>query len=182
MPATIDLDLDVDLLGPLLVREIESYLAAAAPTPAWRSRLRQAIAEPYTATTPVEATIGATEQWWHGAPTPTYTLTDRILRRRPTVPVTARQHLRLMDRYIRQHGWTQNQLWDDDGRVCILGAHIHVLAAGYGNAATAWQARLAIGNALGWAGFNVHVDTWNDQAATTQHDVHTLLRAAAART
>ncbi|MEV7770556.1 hypothetical protein [Kitasatospora sp. NPDC086791] len=176
--ATAALDFDPDLYGPLLVREIEAYLAAVTPTPAWRLRLRKAIAEP--STTPARPTPEPAQPWWHDAPTPTHTLTDRLLRRRPVAHTTARQHLQLMDRYIRQHGWTQHRLWDDDGRVCILGAHIHVLAAGYGSAATAWQARLLIGNALGFAGHRVHVDTWNDQPGTTQHDVHTLLRTAAA--
>ncbi|MGW2371686.1 DUF6197 family protein [Kitasatospora sp. NPDC001683] len=181
--ATAALDLDPDLYGPLLVREIEAYLATVAPEPAWRTRLRSAIADahlPGPATPGTNA--GDNQPWWHAAPAaPTRTLTDRILRRQPVTHVTARQHLQLMDRYIRQHGWTQHQLWDDTGAVCVLGAHIRVLAAGYGDAATAWQARLLIGNTLGYAGHFMHVDTWNDQPSTTQHDVHHLLRSAAAR-
>ncbi|MEU8920326.1 hypothetical protein AB0D10_05220 [Kitasatospora sp. NPDC048545] len=179
--ATTDLDIDLaELLGPLLVAEVEAYLATVAPTPAWRARLRTAIAEAHTST-PRGTSPKAPKPWWHDAPAPVHTLTDRILRRRPTVPVTARQYLHLMDRYIRQHGWTQGRLWDDTGAVCVLGAHIQVLAAGYGTPATAWQARLLIGNALGYQGTPVPVDTWNDLPTTCQNDVHHLLRAAAAR-
>ncbi|MET9183457.1 hypothetical protein ABZX88_35380 [Kitasatospora aureofaciens] len=187
---TVDIDL-AELLGPLLVAEVEAYLAAAArrhtpapapravglPGPAWYR-----IAQHLEAVPPAPPAAAAPAgPWWDGYPTPAPTIADRILRRRPTVPVTARQHLQLMDRYIAAHGWTQGQLWDEDGAVCVLGAHIRVLAVGYGDASTAWQARLAIGNALGYQGTPEPVDTWNDRPTTTQHDVHTLLRTAAAR-
>jgi hypothetical protein len=179
MAATATLELDPDLFGPLLVREIEAYLAAIAPEPAWRARLRAAIAEAHTV--PATSGAGAAEPWWHGAPVPTQTFTGRLLRRRPTIRVTVRQHLELMDRYIAHHGWTQGQLWTETDAVCVLGAHIRVLAAGYGDASTTWRARLAIGNALGRLGKGQPVDTWNDQPTTQLTDVHALLRAAAAR-
>ncbi|MEV7600034.1 hypothetical protein AB0O91_21900 [Kitasatospora sp. NPDC089797] len=190
---TADLDL-AELLGPLLVAEVEAYLdtaarqhppsparpaqTAALPGPAWYRIAQHLQADPPP--TP-RAAAAPTGPWWGGYPTPAPTLADRVLRRRPTVPVTTRQHLQLMDRYIAAHGWTQGQLWDQTGAVCVLGAHIRVLAAGYGTPTTAWQARLAIGNALGRLGHPVPVDSWNDRATTTHHDVHALLRAAAAR-
>ncbi|MFF2077109.1 hypothetical protein ACFVXG_20395 [Kitasatospora sp. NPDC058162] len=200
MPTTTaDLDVDLaELLGPLLVAEVEAYLATAArqhtpapaparapqtaglPGPAWYRIAQHLQADPLQAPSPADTAPAG--PWWDGYPTPAPTLTDRILRRRPTVPVTARQHLQLMDRYITAHGWTQGQLWDTDGAVCVLGAHVRVLAVGYGTPATAWQARLAIGNALGYQGAPIPVDTWNDSPGTTQTDVHTLLRTAAART
>ncbi|MGW6912566.1 DUF6197 family protein [Kitasatospora sp. NPDC054939] len=177
--ATTTLDLDPDLLGPLLVAEVENYLRTVAPQPAWRAHLRTAIADAHH--TSGRANTPAAGPWWAGHPQPARGLADRLLRRpAPAVPVTAAQHLQLMDRYITVHGWTQGQLWDEDGRVCVLGAHLRVLAAGYGTAAVAWQARLYIGNALGRQGAPVPVDTWNDQPATCQADVHHLLRAAAA--
>ncbi|MFD0405589.1 hypothetical protein [Kitasatospora sp. NPDC127116] len=179
MAAAATLEIDPDLYGPLLVREIEAYLAAIAPEPAWRARLRAAIAEAHTV--PAKPNAGAVEPWWHTAPAPTQTLTGRLLRRRPVIRVTVRQHLQLMDRYITAHGWTQGQLWDETGAVCVLGAHVRVLAAGYGDASTTWRARLAIGNALGRLGHSLLVDTWNDLHSTTQDDVHRLLQSAAQR-
>ncbi|MFF0409082.1 hypothetical protein ACFYUY_01430 [Kitasatospora sp. NPDC004745] len=189
--AALDVDL-AELLGPLLVAEVEAYLATAArrqppspaprpgalPGPAWY-RIAQHLQADVTSPTPDRTDTVPAGPWWDGYPTPAPTLADRILRRRPTAPVTARQHLDLMDRYIAAHGWTQGRLWDGDGAVCILGAHVRVLAAGYGTPATAWQARLLIGNALGRAGHPVPVDTWNDSPGRTQHDVHHLLRTAA---
>ncbi|MFG3051881.1 hypothetical protein ACGFZP_13150 [Kitasatospora sp. NPDC048239] len=175
MPATITtpLDLDVDLYGPLLVAEIEAYLKTVIPT-GGPTPLRTA------PTVHIPAHGSTTPPWWAGHPQPARTLTDRILRRpAPTIQVTAREHLQLMDRYITQHGWTQGGLWDATGAVCVLGAHLQVLAHGYGTPATAWQARLLIGNALGRAGHPIPVDTWNDEPGRTKADIHNLLRTAA---
>lgn len=197
MPTAVDFDTDfAQLLGPLLVAEVEAYVATAArtnipaptpapgagllPGPAWyRIAAHLQAAEP--APTPGRTDTAPAGPWWDGYPTPAPTLADRLLRRRPTVPVTAHQHLTLMDRYIVHHGWTQGRLWNETGAVCVLGAHIRVLAAGYGTPDTAWHARLLIGNALRESGHRVPVDTWNDWPDTTQTDVHTLLRTAAAR-
>ncbi|MFB6889436.1 hypothetical protein ACFCX4_09010 [Kitasatospora sp. NPDC056327] len=200
MPTTTltALDLDEQLLGPLLVAEVEHYLrtlatttapppapvpaAADRPRPgtAWYALALAVAADPDTSPTPgPPGTVPAAGSWQDGRPAPAPSLTDRLLRRRPTVPVTAAQHLQLMDRYIAAHGWTQGRLWDAEGRVCVLGAHLRVLAAGYGTAATAWQARLLIGNTLGRAGHPVPVDTWNDRPTTNQADIHHLLRTTA---
>ncbi|MEV8324535.1 hypothetical protein [Kitasatospora sp. NPDC056731] len=180
MAATATLELDPDLYGPLLVREVEAYLKAVAPAPVWKTRLRQAITETRAAPRFGRSSTTSTEPWWDGYPQPATTLLGRLRGRAPAaVQVTVRQHLQLMDRYIRQHGWTQGQLWDETGAVCVLGAHIRVLAAGYGTPATAWQARLALGNALGYQGQGIPVDTWNDLPGRTQADIHHLLRTAA---
>jgi hypothetical protein len=182
MPATATLDLDIELYGPLLVAEVEAYLKTIAPEPAWRSRLRTAITDSLTAQAPGPGNTVPAGPWWDGYPLAQRTVLDR-LRRRPTapVPVTPGQHLQLMDRYIRAHGWTQGRLWDETGAVCVLGAHLRVLAAGYGTAATAWQASLQIGNALGRQGAPVPVDTWNDRPERTQADIHYLLANASAQ-
>ncbi|WP_455583858.1 DUF6197 family protein [Kitasatospora cineracea] len=81
---------------------------------------------------------------------------------------------------MHHHGWTQGRLWTCDGAVCILGAQLRVLAAGYGTAHTAIRARQRLGNALGRAGTPMPVDQWNDQPGRTATDVHHLLRTAAA--
>ncbi|MFJ4673012.1 DUF6197 family protein [Kitasatospora purpeofusca] len=191
---TTVLDLDEQLLGPLLVAEVEAYLRAVAARPEPAPVLAPAAAvyrpEPGTAwhqmALAVAPTPGRTDSrsesgpWWTGYPLPAPTLTDRICGRRPVVPIAAAEHLLLMDRYIAEHGWTQGQLWDREGRVCVLGAHLQVLAHGYGTPATAWTARLLIGNALGRLGQPLRVDTWNDQPDRTQQDIHHLLRTAAA--
>ncbi|MEU6233845.1 hypothetical protein [Kitasatospora sp. NPDC047058] len=182
MPATATLDLNIELYGPLLVAEIEAYLKTVAPEPAWRARLRTAITDTHTTQAPGRAsTTSPAGPWWDGYPPTQPTLLDRLRGRPATpVPVTPGQHLQLMDRYIAVHGWTQGRLWDSTGAVCVLGAHLRVLAAGYGTPATAWQARLQIGNALGYQGTPMPVDTWNDQPDRTQDDIHHLLRSAAA--
>jgi hypothetical protein len=94
--------------------------------------------------------------------------------------VTPQQHLDLTARYIRHHGWHQGALWNPTGQVCVLGAQLRVLQAGYGNADTVRRARQRIGNALGAIGAPMPVDTWNDLPATRATDIHQLLRAAQA--
>ncbi|MCG6497631.1 hypothetical protein [Kitasatospora sp. A2-31] len=195
---TTALDLDEQLLGPLLVAEVEAYLRTLATTPApapaaacparpapgsaWYRLALAVAAEPTRPTPDRTDTAAPAGPWWDGYPAPASTLLDRVLGRRPIVPVTPAQHLQLMDAYIREHGWTQGRLWDAEGRVCVLGAHLRVLAAGYGTPAVAWQARLQIGNTLGWQGTPVPVDTWNDRPTTRQADVHQLLARASALT
>ncbi|BFP50152.1 hypothetical protein KCMC57_65200 (plasmid) [Kitasatospora sp. CMC57] len=171
MPATLLTrpTLDPDVLGPLLVAEVEAYLRTVAPP---TTRL----------TIPAIPRHGQHHQpWHHPHPALQPTLAQRLFRRRPTpADITVTEHLTLMDRYIHHHGWTQGALWDPAGRVCVLGAHLAVLTAGYGTPTTAWRARLRIGNQLGYAGHPIPVDDWNDQPTTRQTDIHRLLQRAAA--
>lgn len=167
--------LDPDVLGPLLVAEVEQYLRTVAPA-------GKAIATVSRAAPVPDVRYGQhVMPWHHPHPAVTATLTDRLLGRRPTADVTVQQYLLLVDRYIHRHGWTQGLLWAPDGAVCVLGAQLAVLAAGYGTAATAWRARIRIGNQLGYAGHPVPVDQWNDHPGRRQHEVHRLLQTAAAR-
>lgn len=170
MPATlIRPTLNPDVLGPLLVAEVENYLKAIAPTgkpviPVPDARYGQHVVP-----------------WHHPHPAVTATVADRLLGRRPVADVTVQQYLHLVDRYVHRHGWTQGRLWAPDGAVCVLGAQLAVLAAGYGTPTTAWRARLRIGNELGYEGHPVPVDSWNDRPTTRRTDVHRLLQTAAAR-
>jgi hypothetical protein len=170
MPATLTYDLDA--AGLLLVTEIEQYLAQLAPgTPP-----AQAIAEL------LYSRHGHTVQPWNAhLPLPALTRLDRLRGRTPHLDVTVQQHLDLTSRYIAHHGWHQGALWSSTGAVCVLGAQLRVLHAGYGTPATIRRARLRIGNELGRTGQGMPVDTWNDQPARTRHDVHRLLQHAAAR-
>ncbi|MFE6870134.1 hypothetical protein ACFVFS_26705 [Kitasatospora sp. NPDC057692] len=154
-----------------LVAEIEAYLASL-PAPA-RTPAPYAV-RPY----------GSVLRPWHaGHPPPRATLLDRALRRpaRP-VPVTAAEHLDLASRYITAHGWLQGAMWDEAGRVCLLGAQAAVLAHGFGTPATVRTARVQLMEVLHATGRPVRSpDEFNDRPATRQADVHRLLERAAAR-
>ncbi|WP_030058272.1 MULTISPECIES: DUF6197 family protein [Streptomyces] len=156
--------------GSGLVAEIEAYLASL-PAPA---RTPAPYVHPY----------GSTPQLWHaGHPLPRATLLDRALRRpaRP-VPVSAAGHLRLASRYIGAHGWLQGAMWDEAGRVCLLGAQAAVLAYGYGTPATVRTARVQLMEVLHATGRPAHSpDEFNDRPTTREGDVHLLLDRAAAR-
>ncbi|RKT17941.1 hypothetical protein BX285_2348 [Streptomyces sp. 1114.5] len=157
-----------------LVAEIEAYLASLpAPAP---------YAHPYAH--PSVHPYGSTPQPWHtGHPLPRATLLDRVLRRpaRP-VPVSAAGHLRLASRYIGAHGWLQGAMWDEAGRVCLLGAQAAVLAYGYGTPATVRTARVQLMEVLHATGRPAHSpDEFNDRPTTREGDVHQLLDRAAAR-
>lgn len=178
MPATLTAPrIDLDAAGLLLVAEVEAYLRSVTPARPGRPRpvLDQVLSE--LANIPA----AAPRRWDAGFALPAPTLTDRLRGRRPVLAVTAAQHLQLVSRYIAEHGWTQGALWDASGRVCVLGAHLRVLAAGYGTPAAAVQARILIGNALGAAGTPMPVDDWNDLPTTRQDDVHQMLARAASR-
>ncbi|WP_030233829.1 DUF6197 family protein [Streptomyces sp. NRRL S-350] len=156
--------------GSGLVAEIEAYLAtlpAPARTPA-----------------PYACPYGSTPQpWYAGHPAPRATLLDRALRRPArAVPVTAADHLRLASRYIRAHGWLQGAMWDEAGRVCLLGAQAAVLAHGYGTPPTVRTARVQLMEVLHATGRPVRSpDEFNDRPATREGDIHLLLDRAAAR-
>jgi hypothetical protein len=159
--------------GLLLVAEAEAYLRSlAAPAAAPGLLLPAARISRY----------GSILQPWNAAVPPAEpTLLDRLRNRPVTTPVTVQQHLELTSRYIAAHGWLQGALWDTDGRVCVLGAQLRVLQAGYGTEATVRRARLRIGNELGRLGQGMPVDEWNDQPGRRQAEVHRLLERAAAR-
>ncbi|WP_405359844.1 hypothetical protein OG535_13635 [Kitasatospora sp. NBC_00085] len=156
--------------GSGLVAEIEAYLASL-PAPA-------------RTPVPYVPLHGSTLQPWHaGHPLPRATLLDRALRRpaRP-VPVTAADHLRLASRYIGAHGWLQGAMWDQAGRVCLLGAQAAVLAHGYGTPLTVRTARVQLMEVLHATGRPANSpDEYNDRPTTRQADVHRLLDRAAAR-
>lgn len=159
--------------GLLLVAEVEAYLRSlTAPAKASGLLLPAARISRYgSVLQPWNATVPAAEP----------TLLDRLRHRPVTTPVTVQQHLELTSRYIAAHGWLQGSLWDGDGRVCVLGAQIRVLQAGYGTEETARRARLRLGNELGYLGQGMPVDEWNDQPGRHQAEVHRLLERAAAR-
>lgn len=164
----IDWASEIDLLGSKLVADIEAYLKSQ-PLPPAPSRPRL--------TVPHVPRYGSVVQPWdHKVHKPERTWADRILRRRPTPEVTVRQFLELLDSYIHQHGWTQGLLWDPQGRVCLLGARARVLAAGYGTPAVDEQARLLIGNQLGYRGEGIPLDNWNDMPERRVCDIHALLQ------
>ncbi|MFE2105067.1 hypothetical protein ACFXAF_04210 [Kitasatospora sp. NPDC059463] len=172
-PRTAPTALPVRLLAPDasgLVAEIEAYLASL-PAPA-----RAPVPHPWR--------HGQVHRPWHaGHPLPRATLLDRALRRpaRP-VTVTAAEHLALASRYIAAHGWLQGAMWDDAGRVCLLGAQAAVLAHGFGTPATVRTARVQLMEVLHATGRPVNSpDQFNDRPSTRQADVHRLLDRAAAR-
>lgn len=170
MPATLTLDLDT--AGLLLVAEIEQYLAQHAP-----------------GTSPVQLVAellhcrhGQTVQPWNAhLPLPRLSRLERLRGRTARLDVTPQQHLDLTSRYITHHGWHQGALWSSTGAVCVLGAQLSVLQAGYGTPDTVRRARQRIGNALGQLGQGMPVDTWNDLPGTTPAHVHRLLQTAAGR-
>ncbi|MDH6122023.1 hypothetical protein ABH930_006385 [Kitasatospora sp. GAS204A] len=172
---------DLDAAGLRLVAEVEQYLASLpAPASVRAGRVLDLIRHQAP---PVVPQYGSVVQPWHaGIERPAPRLLDRLHRRQPVAQVTVRQHLELTSRYIHQHGWLQGALWNEAGAVCILGAQLRVLAAGYGTAATITEARLQIGNQLGRQGQGMPTDTWNDQPGRRATDIHQLLQRAAART
>ncbi|MFE4392485.1 MULTISPECIES: DUF6197 family protein [Streptomycetaceae] len=153
-----------------LVAEIEAYLASL-PAPA-------------RTPVPYVCPYGSTMRPWQaGHPEPRATLLDRALGRpaRP-VPVAAADHLRLASRYIGAHGWLQGAMWDEAGRVCLLGAQAAVLAHGYGTPATVRTARVQLMEVLHATGRPARSpDEYNDRPTTREGDVHQLLDRAAAR-
>lgn len=162
------LALTLDTSG--LIAEIEAYLATQP--------------ESTRAVVPFICKYGSTTQPWNaGYPLPRVTLLDRIVHRpaRP-VPVSVADHLRLTSRYLHHAGWLQGALWDEAGRVCLLGAQAAVLAHGYGTAATVGRARNQVMETLHATGRPVSSpDAFNDAPTTRQADVHHLLDRAAAR-
>lgn len=165
--------LDLDAAGLLLVAEVEAYLRTVGHplTPAAPVRTLTALINAIRTSpvVPLSNRYGSTVQPWHAAITlPEPTALDRIRRRRPGAQVTARQHLDLLSRYIHQHGWLQGALWDDSGRVCVLGAQLRIVQAGYSTPAVVNQARLLIGNQLGYIGQGMPIDTWNESPAAAQ--------------
>ncbi|MFI6157359.1 hypothetical protein ACIBCA_32290 [Kitasatospora sp. NPDC051170] len=168
--------------GSGLVAEIEAYLASL-PAPV---RALQPYSPPYAPplATPYVCPYGSVPQpWWAGHARPRATLLDRALRRPPRpVPVTAADHLRLASRYLVAHGWLQGAMWDERGRVCLLGAQAAVLAHGYGTPAVVRTARAQLMEVLHATGHPVaSPDAYNDDPATRQADVHRLLDRTAAR-
>jgi hypothetical protein len=157
--------------GSGLADEIEAYLASL-PAQAGRPVL------------PYVAPLGSTVQPWNaGHPLPRPTLLERITRRPPRpAPLTAAGHLRLTSRYIGAFGWLQGAMWDEAGRVCLLGAQAAVLAHGYGTPLTVQTARVQVMEILHATGRPVSSpDEYNDRPTTRQADIHQLLDRAAAR-
>jgi hypothetical protein len=167
--------LDLDAAGALLIAEIEHYLQAHAPTGRPGLDIKALLAA-----TPHPAQYGSVLQPWHAAITRTApTRWQRLRGLQPITEVTVAQHLDLTARYITHHGWHQGQLWNRAGEVCVLGAQLRVLAAGFGTPGIVWRARIRIGNQLGYLGQPMPVDTWNDLPDTDIYAVHRLLREAA---
>jgi hypothetical protein len=167
--------LDLDAAGALLVAEIETYLRAHAPAvkPGLDIKALLALA-------PHPAQYGSVLQPWDATiPRTTPTRLQRLRGLQPVTEVTPQQHLDLTARYITQHGWHQGQLWNHAGEVCVLGAQLRVLAAGYGTPSVVWRARIRLGNALGRLGHPMPIDTYNDLPTTRIYDIHHLLRQAA---
>lgn len=157
-------------IGSGLVEEIETYLAS--------------LPEPARTPVPYICPYGSARRPWNaGYPLPRRTLLDRLVRR-PARPVetTVAGHLRLTSRYLTAHGWLQGAMWDDEGRVCLLGAQAAVLAHGYGTPYTVRRARAQVMEVLHGTGRPVSSpDVYNDAPTTRESDVHLLLEHAAAR-
>ncbi|GAA5014464.1 DUF6197 family protein [Kitasatospora paranensis] len=156
--------------GGALVREIEAYLAT----------------QPHTTRVPVPETCAygqAPVTWDLGLTRPQPTALDRLRRRPPApTPIDTATHLRLLSRYLTVHGWCQGRLWDEQGRRCLLGAQLAVLAAGYGTEATAMRARRFLMEQFTAQDPTVRsVDRWNDAEGRTPAQVHRALDIAAAR-
>lgn len=179
MPTLITPTINLDAAGLLLVSEIEQYLKSL-PLPVVPSGQPLNVAQ-LLAAAPVCWHGRTVQPWWAGWPQPPAAGLARLQHRRPVVDVTPQDHLRLTSRYITARGWLQGALWDAPGRVCVLGAQLAVLTAGYGTTDTARRARQRLGNGLGRLGHAVPVDQWNDLPTTRQADVHRLLEWAAAR-
>lgn len=186
MPTFTAPSIDLDAAGLQLVADIEAYLrtipAPARPVAAGASALdllRQHLrAAPAAPANP----YGSVVQAWHAAiPAPRPTLADRLHHRRPVAEVTVRQHLELLSRYIHEKGWLQGALWNDAGAVCLIGAQLRIVQAGYSTPAIVTEARLQLGNQLGRQGEGQPIDTWNDAAGRRVGDVHQLLQQTAAR-
>lgn len=176
LTAPLPVLLDLDAAGALLVAEIETYLLAHAPAAAKPGLDIKAL----LALAPHPAQYGSVLQPWNATvPRTPPTRLQRLRGLQPITEVTPQQHLNLTARYITQYGWHQGQLWNGAGEVCVLGAQLRVLAAGYGTAGTVRRARIRLGNQLGYLGHPIPVDTFNDLPSTTRHDVHHLLRKAA---
>jgi hypothetical protein len=172
--------LDLDAAGLLLVREVEDYLRQVTPAPALGTGLD--LARLLAKAPPPRPYGSVVTPWWAGWPEPPApSLLDRLRHRRPVADVSPAEHLQLVARYITAHGWTQGALWTQTGAVCVLGAQLRVLAAGYGTADTIRRARQRLGNELGYLGQPMPVDTFNDLPSTSWHDVHRLLERAATR-
>jgi hypothetical protein len=157
--------------GGALVRELEAWLAAQ-PVPVAKIPV------------PVISRYGSTTiAWDHDMPAPVRRPVDWLLRRpvRP-VEIDTATHLRLMSRLLVQHGWCQGLMYDAQGRHCLLGASLAVLAAGYGTQREANRAvtRLMEG-ALGEMPGIRSVAEWNDKPGRTAAQVHRALDVAAAR-
>jgi hypothetical protein len=120
--------------------------------------------------------------WDLGMVRPVPTWLDRVRHRPPApTPIDTATHLRLVSRYITAHGWTQGRLWDDAGAVCLLGAQLMVLRAGYGTPATASRARVLLMEQFVSQGPYRSVDQWNDEPGRRAADVHRQIDIAAAR-
>lgn len=172
---------DLDAAGRRLVAEVEQYLASLpAPAAAVRAgSVLDLIRHQAPVTVPQ---YGSVLQPWHaGIERPAPSLLDRLHRRQPVAQVTVRQHLELTSRYIHHFGWLQGALWNEAGAVCILGAQLRIIAAGYGTAAVIERARELIGNEIGYRGQTGPIDSWNDQPGRRAADIHQLLQRAAGR-
>lgn len=159
--------------GSVLVAEIEAYLASQ---PA-------ALAAPRIDVPLISRYGSVTVAWDAGMPARHRTLADR-LHHRPAAPVAidTATHLRLMSRFLVAHGWVQNAMWDRQGRVCLLGASLAVLAAGYGTEDQARRSRdRLMEQFIGQDPEIRSVDQWNDAPGRRLADVHRQLDIAAAR-
>lgn len=158
--------------GGVLVAEVEAYLRSL-PTPPPRPQTARicAFGQVFTA-------------WDAEMPQPHRSVGDRLRGRAPgPVPLETSAFLRLVSRYLVASGWCQRLMYDADGRRCLLGAMVAVLAAGYGTEATARRARTALIEQI----ITDHpgltsIDVWNDMPGRTAAQVHRQLDIAAART
>ncbi|GAA0454104.1 hypothetical protein ACFQ2B_27805 [Streptomyces stramineus] len=169
--------------GPVLVREIEAFLAGQRRTahPLVSKSTAELVAEALgSVATPVLA--------------PALTVPGGFLRFLPDWALPAVrsahgagrrvgvvEHLELAALVIERHGWVQGRLRDRRGGRCLVGAQAVLLRLGYGDESTARAAARQLQAVLAARGLDQPYHEWQDHPDRTQSEVLYLLRQAADR-
>jgi hypothetical protein len=82
--------------------------------------------------------------------------------------------------YVSEHGWTQNEMQDDEGRVCAMGAIRETTAMYSLDGMNALQAMVkSLGLDRNRSGFLHPVAMWNDAKGRSAEDVILAFKRAA---